>query len=240
MTRILFIAISFLIVTGGDAFSQSKYQPVAVTGFNQDVVANGVTADPALTVDSKPYNGPDAVGWVFVAEDFSYIGYRPGYYLPANRLLKSIGYEGLTYQLADYGQKNSLVLHKKSQVEDGNADVPEGILTFNTPLPADSLFILATSGSGWSQLDISVLFEGGSDVSFDPVYVNDWCASGFDVVVGERFDLGTNTFSVPYNTPGFFTYAYRIKSNKPIKAIRARTSGSGFCNIMAVTVMHRS
>lgn len=221
------LVIIFCLYIVGSAFGQGKYQPVELTGFNMDVVANGITDDPSSTVDTKPFNGPDNVGWVFISEDFSYRGYKPGCFLPNDGVVKSTIVNGLYYQLTGYDKKNALVLHNGQ----------EGTLLFSTHVSADSfLYLLVTSGGGYSTLRITVQYDDDTYSDFAPMYVYDWCYTGFDIEVGGRFQLSTNTFSLKYTTPGLYTLIYPVE-NKKIRSVKASVSyDSGYCNILAVTV----
>ena len=124
----LFAILMAAIFYSTNAKAQT-YQTITISsGFNYDVVANGTTTNPAATVTTSPYNGLDAVGYVFVSQDFSYYGATPSYYLPTSRVLTSSTLSGLTYQLASYSGNNALELH-------GNT----GTLTFATPVAASQV-----------------------------------------------------------------------------------------------------
>ncbi|WP_218160741.1 hypothetical protein, partial [Arsenicibacter rosenii] len=93
-----------LLSTGISGFAQS-YQPLSVSGFNHDVVANGAQkSQNTTTVDL------DDIGSVLYEKGYSCSPLNLNYGLPTNRIINSSLYSGLSYQLADYSTTNALVL----------------------------------------------------------------------------------------------------------------------------------
>lgn len=217
-----------VIATCSHALSQQYIPMPILTGFNQDIVADGTTNNPISRVDTLPWRGVDNVGYVFLAEDFNYDSYTPGYFLPTSRMLSSTTIYGLQYMLADYDKKNSLILKGTS-----------GILIFNEPVTADSVFVLATSGSGASNMFMSFLFTDSSSYDCEEQYVEDWFRGEADITVGERFELANNSFHLSFGAPKLYTCGYNVKSRKKIYGIKARSEGEGLCNILAISIKKR-
>ncbi len=223
-----------VIASNEKAFSQG-YKTVELRGFNSDIVVNGETKDPQSTITSTPYFGADNVGGVFMADDFNYMGYKPAYFFPADRIVNSTFFPGLVYKLAPYNANNSLTLHNS-----------QGTLEFVTPIAADTFYVLATSGSGESYITYSVRFTDDSTMSgvaFNDT-IPDWYVpthnQSFESVIGSRFvikqDNVKNLFQVRYTAPGLYCYLYPVGSPKKIKSLTATAQGDGYCNILAVSI----
>src|ERR1043165_3961305 len=85
--------------------AQAGYVPVAVSGYNADIVANGVgTALSSITGDV------DGAGYAFMAADFNPLGALPTAFLPPNNTVYSVATSGVTFSLAPYNANNSLSL----------------------------------------------------------------------------------------------------------------------------------
>jgi len=164
-TKLLFktaIAAAFLIFHQVDA---QEYQPITIqSGFNADVIANGVGASATST-----NNDVDGVSYAFVSTDFKLTAADPGlsYGLPANGIINSAvgSTTGLNYIMASYSSNNSLRLQNTNDT---------GTLTFATPTPAISLYMLATGGSGDTTVDAVVNFSDGTNQTFTSLAISDW------------------------------------------------------------------
>ncbi|AYN00364.1 T9SS type A sorting domain-containing protein [Chryseobacterium sp. 3008163] len=164
-TKLLFkgaIAAAFLIFNQVDA---QEYQPITIqSGFNADVIANGVGASATST-----NNDVDGVSYAFISTDFKLTAAAPGlsYGLPANGIINSaVGSTiGLNYVMAPYSSNNSLRLQNTND---------SGTLTFTNPTPALSLYMLATGGSGDTAVDAVVNFSDGTNQTFTSLAISDW------------------------------------------------------------------
>ncbi|MGN6567358.1 MAG: hypothetical protein ACTHJ0_05370, partial [Flavipsychrobacter sp.] len=166
--------------------SAVTYTPVAVTGYNQDLVADG--SGPAAS-STTVASGFDGVDWLFVAENYSYGG-TPSYYLPNSGTINSTATSGLSWQLADYTKNN--VLHLPNTNDTGR-------LTFVTPQSAAEVEVLCTSGSGNASATMTVVFTDGTSQTFTSIGIPDWYGSGAatggigrvstaDVLDGDAYD----------------------------------------------------
>ena len=227
---IIAISIYLLAIFLSSNVSGQTYQTVTISsGFNYDVVANGTTSNPASTVTTSPYNGLDGVGYVFMSQDFKYHSTTPTYYLPTGGVLNSSTISGLTYQLASYSGNNALELY-------GNT----GTLTFATPVSASQVYILGTTGSGTATASFIVNFSDGTNQT-GSAYYPDWFTGPFEVTVGQRFYLTSNTFSSSYPNPGLYRGTIIISSSncsKLISSISVSESGGGYLAIMAVSIQN--
>ena len=89
--------------------------------------------------------------------------------LPVNRRLPNSGVAGLEFLLADYSGNNSLRLAAQGQ---------EGTLTLTNPVKANNLYFAVTSGSGYSNIDVTVNFADGTTQVEPAISVTDWFDPG--------------------------------------------------------------
>src|SRR6476620_9501921 len=74
--------------------ASATFVPVPVTGYNADVVANGVgTALSSISADV------DGTGFAFVASDYNALGVIPTSYMPTNNTVYSVATSGVMFQL---------------------------------------------------------------------------------------------------------------------------------------------
>lgn len=143
-----------------------SYQTLAVSGFNADVIANGV--GPALNSTTMSLD-KDTDNFAYMSRDFKVNSSASAltYGLPESGLITSAvaTTSGLTYQLASYSANNSLRLPNANDT---------GTLTLSTPTAANNLYVLAVSGSGPSTGDITVNFQDGTNQVFGSTNFQDW------------------------------------------------------------------
>lgn len=151
------------------AFTQinaQSYQSLTVTGFNADVIANGV--GPSLNSTTMSLD-KDTDNFAYMSRDFKVNSSAAAltYGLPENGLITSAvtTTSGLTYQLATYSGNNSLRLPNANDT---------GTLTLATPKAVNNLYVLAVSGSGPSTGDITVNFQDGTTQAFVGTSFQDW------------------------------------------------------------------
>lgn len=142
------------------------YQTLAVSGFNADVIANGV--GPSLNSTTMSLD-KDTDNFAYMSRDFKVNSSASAltYGLPENGLITSAvsTTSGLTYQLASYSANNSLRLPNANDI---------GTLTLATPKAANVLYVLAVSGSGSSTGEITVNFQDATTQVFSAVNFQDW------------------------------------------------------------------
>lgn len=129
----------------------AQLMPVAVTRFNEYVIADG-SADAAVSINVT--NGFDQAGWAFVAQIFNGTTTRT---LPMSRVVNSAITTGLTCSLADYSGNNAFYL---------TANNTPATLNFASFQSANTLYILGTTISGSSVADITVTFNDATSQVF--------------------------------------------------------------------------
>jgi hypothetical protein len=238
----------FLSLTAARA--QTTYSPVALTGYNTDVIANfssSTTPNPAAATTTYDADGSDGLGFAFVAPDYrTSTGGAPTRALPANGTISSLATSGLTFQLAGYGtaaanNNNSLRIPGTNNNVAGS-----GTLSFVTPAAAAEVYVLAMSGgnAGGSTVDVTLNFAGGGGTQvFSAQTVSDWygttgsvAARGFGRVNRSNGSLDAATTTTP-RLVQLRLVVSNANLSKLIESIAFnKTSAAGALNVLAVSV----
>lgn len=228
MKRVLCI-LMLACLTKVSAFA--SYDTLSISsGYNADVIANGVGTAAATTT-----NDVDGVNYAYVSNGWQLnatsIGITTG--LPADGLVNSqvASTTGLQYQLADYNSNNSLRLPSNNN----------GTLNLQTPVPAQTLYILAVSGSGTSTMTVTVNFSDGTTQSAASIVVADWYGgSGIALNGFQRVNLSNNQLDGTTLGPNLYQYSVSISTANQTKSISSvkfdHTSGTGVLNIFALSI----
>ncbi|WP_294202418.1 T9SS type A sorting domain-containing protein [uncultured Chryseobacterium sp.] len=214
-----------------------QYQTMPIqSGFTADVIANGV--GPSAT---SVNNSVDAVDFAYVSRDFQATASSPAltYGLPINGTINSAvaSPAGLTYQLASYSANNSLRL---ASVGDS------GTLVFATPKAVVNLYMLATSGSGDSTVNITVNFADNTTQTFSAVPISDWYGGSNAAISGigrvnitnNNLESGGGTNPRIYQIPLAIDAANQSKNVQSIavtKAGPASTTVGNIVNVFAIS-----
>ncbi|MCC2547266.1 T9SS type A sorting domain-containing protein [Hymenobacter sp. BT175] len=227
----LFLAALGLASATSARAQTANYLPLAVTGFNQDVVANGagaVTASTTADVDGGALNNR----FTFMAPSFvSPTGAVPTTFLPASGLISSAATPGLTFQLAPYTASNTLRL----------ADINSGVLTVTAPQPARELYLLVTSGNGASTFTVTVGYTDNSSDVFAGQSAADWFGgSGFAIQGIGRVNRDNNAITNSTSDPRLYQLRLILPLTSQVKTIRTitinKTVATGVLNVMAATI----
>ncbi|MCY0979029.1 T9SS type A sorting domain-containing protein [Chryseobacterium wangxinyae] len=222
-------SLAFLLASSG--LSAQYYYPVSVSGFTQDVIANGVGNANTSTTTSV-----DAVDFAYVAKDFQSTATSPvlSYGLPVTGQFMTVNTStpGLTFQLAPYSGSNAIKLSVANDV---------GTLTFATPTAAYNLYFLATGGSGDAVVGATVNFSDGTSQAFTNLAVSDWYDKpnfaiqgiGRINIVSNVLEDGAGINPRIYQIPLAITAANQTKTVQSVAF--TKTSGSGFVNIFGVS-----
>lgn len=160
MKRVLIVA-SMLVICACRLYAQT-YTPIAVTGFNNDAVAD--TGVNALAVTTTGLDAQDKILYsvAFAAKNS----------LPAGLPNSGTLVNGLrTYQIADFGSNNVLYLSRFGNVIN---TASAGTLTFETPAAYSKISVLCFSTIEGSTLGITLNYEDGTSSTQTTAYVLDW------------------------------------------------------------------
>lgn len=223
-----------------ESFVAGSFTPVEVSGFNEDVIANGNSSTVASTTTSvdSPI-GPNLNNVLAVNGSFlNGISILNG--LPQNGVLKNTNgtqapYE-LKYYLQDYSTFNSLRINNQNTQT----------LTLNNPMELTTLYLAVTGSNGQPNLNIEVVYQTGSSDIFSDVAVNDWDGnSPYIAVAGSK--IGRTLYSGPiYSTDNPRIYQVELVDldyNRKISQIKITstnsTSTQNIANIFAVSAAPR-
>ncbi|RTZ49806.1 T9SS type A sorting domain-containing protein [Chryseobacterium arthrosphaerae] len=206
-----------------------NYQTMPVaSGYTADVIANGIGSSANST-----NNDVDGVSYAFVAKDFQLTSTSPAitYGIPVDGIINSVvaGTPGLSYVLGNLSGNNSLRLVAANDSR---------TLTFTTPKPAFTLYMLSTSGSGTSTVNITVNFTDGSSQVFSNISLSDWYGGNNFAIQGiGRIKITTDALESSTSDPRLYQNALVIDAAnqaKPIQSVMVtKASGSGYPNIFA-------
>jgi len=209
--------------------SYATFAPIALTGYNADVISNGAAA-ASSSISSFMIDGFDSAGYAFVAEDYSSSGYTPTYFLPTGGSLASTLTTGLTFQLADYSSNNAARLRLVGD---------SCVLSFVTPQSAGALYMLGTSGSGTSTVSFTVNFSDGTTETFTSISYPDWYSSGGSINAIGRVSTTDDHTDGTSTSPSLFERLLTIDPSDYSKTINSitvkKTGGLGITAIMAAS-----
>lgn len=200
------------------------YQTVTVSGFNADVIANGVGGASTSTTMSLD---KDTDNFAYMSRDFKVNASDAAltYGLPESGIITSAvaATSGLTFRLASYDSNNSLRLANANDT---------GTLTLETPVAVTTLYVLAVSGSGPSTGEITVNFQDGSSQVFASTSFQDWYGGTNFAIQGiGRIHRGTNALDAAGGTnPRIYQIALAINAGnqaKPITSVAVKKTSTG-------------
>lgn len=217
------LLVALLALSGFAA--KAAFIPVAVTGYNADVVANG----PGSAVISAPQD-VDGAGYAFMAPDYNPSGSTfPTRFLPATGLVNSATTAGLSFQMASYSANNSMRI----------AGTGTGTLTFTTPQPAGEIYVMATGGSGTCTVTMTVTFTDATTQVFTNQTVNDWYNGTNYAILGlGRVNKATNGIDNDASNPRLYqTKLTLLAANytKNIASITFANTGA-VLNVMGISI----
>lgn len=119
----------------GNFTAKGSYTPLDVSGFNQDVIANGVGVPSSTTTSDV-----DGGNYCYVALDYKQTTASSALArgLPLNRSLSSISIPGLKFNMQNYAGSNDLRLAGQNAT---------GTITLTTPLKLSNVYLALTAGN---------------------------------------------------------------------------------------------
>lgn len=237
-----------LVVTDASGCSATppvpqQVRPITMTGYNEDVVANGTSAAATSTSTRAIDQAP---GYVFFANGYSNPGNTAGTNgLPANGLFTSAQSNDRTYQLASYSSNNVLLLRSSS--DNANGGATSGTLTFTSSYQSNyaTLYVVGTTGSGTGTVNYQVNYSDAS-TSTGTLNFPDWfLASGSASSIRALGNLNrlARTSGSSFETGGnfnLFEAPISISVANQSKTVASVTftwtgSGSARTNLFAIT-----
>lgn len=228
--KLYYCTLLFILTTVFN--TTAAFIPVVVTGFNADVVANGVgVANTSATV---PFDGNG--GYYLIDSTYRFNGSDPAplHSLLPSGLIHSAATSGVDFHLESFSANNSLHID--------TTGIP-GVLTFTSPQSASAIYLLAASGSGAATVTYTVTFTDVSTQVFSTQTLADWyLGTGFAIAGIGRANImnAQPTGTAATTNPRLYEKVLTLSVsnyNKLIASISVtRTSTSGAVNVMAVTI----
>jgi large repetitive protein len=205
--------------------TEAQHVPIAVTGFNEDVVAEG-TGNSALTTTTREMDAFTPSNFVMCTQQFATANaFTPSgtYGLPDNGAFTS---GGRNYQLANYSGNNALYL----------LTTETGLLSLTTPSNFSSISIVGVGTEGIATISVTFNFSDGTTLNTGNQSYEDWF-NGTNAVVLQGFGRVkrmTGPFTtVQYNgaptNPRFYSREFSLPCDKTLTSI-------SFSNLSAATV----
>ncbi|WP_346983991.1 T9SS type A sorting domain-containing protein [Chryseobacterium sp. POE27] len=222
--KLLPLAVVALSAVCTHQLKAQEYQPMPVqSGFNADVIANGVGPSASST-----NNDVDGVSYAFISRDFQLTAASTPltYGLPINGIINSAvsSTSGLSYQMAPYSSNNSLRLETAGE---------NGTLVFSTPLQALTVYMLATGGSGSCTVDVDVNFTDNTSQTLSGISISDWYGGSSYAIQGigrinisnDNLESGSGTNPRLYQIPLAISTENQSKSVKSVTVTKTGTGG---------------
>ncbi|RYY20671.1 MAG: hypothetical protein EOO04_19615, partial [Chitinophagaceae bacterium] len=218
------------------AQADAVYTQVALTGFTQDVVANGVGLPSTSTTSAF-----DNTAYTLVAQNYqaSGTGPVPTFFLPNSGTINSITTTGLSWQLASYTGNNSLRLVANNST---------GTLTFGTTGLTGDIYVLGAAGDGGTagvNATFKVNFSDGTFQQFTGVNFGDWYNGSPVAIQGiGRANRTNGVLDGTTTNPRLYEKKLTLSLSNYGKTITnilvTKNTAAGYLNIMGITVDHQT
>jgi hypothetical protein len=218
----------FVAPTGGSPL-QLPYHNVAVTGFNSDIVANGVGSNSSLGLSQS--FGADGQGYNFIDNTYKYTAANalPTCYMPTSNLMTSLLTPSLTYQLQGYGTATTLVNNSLSlaNTSTGSYTSPypsTGTLTLSTPASLAKLKVLYESviTTGVHTVNAVVTFTDATTQTYTPFTLANWFTAAAPAFTGVGRATSTGVIQCAAQ-PNFFEMTLPISVANQSKLVQSVT-----------------
>ena len=217
-----------------------QIKSIGLTGFNEDIVANGSNVSPASTTSQAFDDGNGNVLYENGYSNASNIAETPGG-LPTTGNFVSTQSATRFYQLASYNASNSLLLRSSSATTYGGVTL--GTLSFQSQYRAtyNTLYVLASTGSGTGTVNYTINFADATTATGSLTFA-DWYLVGTNsqsAVKLKRIARTTGIYDTRFDF-NLFELPITIAGNNQGKIINSigfawTNAGSARINIMAVT-----
>ncbi|MCC6816974.1 MAG: fibronectin type III domain-containing protein, partial [Saprospiraceae bacterium] len=206
-------------------------KPIAVTGFNHDIIANGAGgANRALTSTTNDFGT-----FVLYSKDFRGNNNQtsaPKYGLADNGKIINANRPGYDFQLANYTGNNALLLKNVNE---------SGTLSLVSQDTVSSFVILATSENGISNVNALATFSDGTNTPFT-FSINDWFGQPNFAIKGiGRITRSNDIFDSGESAEDPRLYNHEVVFPGPFSSKRlvsisfTKTSSTGSLAILAIT-----
>ena len=198
---------------------------MAVSGYTADVVANGTNLPVSSTISADF----DAAGYSLMERGYSNnAGGVATQGLPSNGIINSTLTAGLPFQLASYSASNSLRLL-------GSAS---GTLTLAQPRAINTLYVLAATGSGSSNMSVTLRYTDNTTELFGGNFVPDWFGGGNYAILGLGRTTPSGGIENNGSDPRLYQFAFTLSTAgraKQLASVDFTNAGGGVLNVMGLS-----
>lgn len=233
-----------LVVTDGAGCTTSPVvsqviKAIGLSGFNEDVVANGSNNAPTSVTTQAFDDGNGAVLYVDGYTNASGTAEAPGG-LPSSRNFNSAQSSDRPYRLASYSSNNSLVLRSSTATSYGGST--SGTLTFQASDQGSysTLYVLGSTGSGTGTVNYTVNFSDNTTATGQLMFADWYLASSTQSAIKlKRINRSTGVYDTRYDF-NLFELPITISAANQSKTITSVgfswvDAGSARVNIMGIT-----
>ena len=208
----------------------ASYLPLTITGYNADVIANGLGA-----LNTTTTNDVDGVNYCYLALGTQVSGTATPttYGLPTSGLL-DVANSDLYFQMASYSGNNSLRINQVGAAG-------QSTITFAEANSYEKIHLAVTSGSGASDVTFTVNFSDATTQVISNAAIPDWfSATTLPVVISGigRGNLTNNNLENPANNPRIYQLDLNIdvaNQGKIVTGITVLKNSGGVFNLFAAT-----
>ena len=211
-------------------FDPSQFVQFTVTGYNEDVIANGFGSSATTTTNSV-----DNSNYAFyeIGSQFSTGGAVMTNGLPADGVLTSPDVSGLTFQMESYDSNNALRIQTENATES---------ITFSETGMYEALYFAVTTGDGSSDISGTINFSDNTTQTFSSLFIPDWYNStSLPVLISGigRVSTVDDGVQTPSGNPRIYQLTIGIDAlnqSKTITGVTITKEGSGDTfNLFAVS-----
>jgi SprB repeat len=217
-----------------------QIKSIGLTGFNEDVVANGSSVAPASATSQAFDDGNGNVLYANGYTNASNTAETPGG-LPTTGNFASTQSATRLYQLASYSASNALLLRSSTATSYGGA--VSGTLSFQSQYQGtyNTLYVLASTGSGTGTVNYTINFADATTATGSLTFA-DWYLVGANAqsaIKLKRIARSTGVYDTRYDF-NLFELPITIAGSNQGKVIHSigftwANAGAARINIMAVT-----